>query len=45
MELSERLRMYRKKAGLSQQDVANELNIQRQSISRWETEVSQTKGY
>ena len=37
MSLGERLLDLRKKAGLSQEDVAEKLNISRQTISRWET--------
>lgn len=35
----------RKRAGMSQEKLANELNISRQAVSRWETGVSQTKRY
>jgi len=45
MGLAERLKENRERLGLSQGDVAEKLNIIRQSISRWETGVSQTKGY
>lgn len=45
MELSERLKKARENAGLSQQNVADSLNISRQSVSKWERGVSQTKGY
>lgn len=37
MGLSERLKENRERLGLSQGDVAEKLNITRQSISRWET--------
>lgn len=37
MGLSERLKGNRERLGLSQGDVAEKLNITRQSISRWET--------
>lgn len=45
MVLSEQLRASRENMGLSQTDVAKRLNITRQSISKWENGVSQTKGY
>ena len=37
MNLSEKLKNAREKAGLSQKDVAEALNISRQSVSKWET--------
>lgn len=43
--LAEQLKLYREKSGLSQASVAEELKISRQSISKWENGVSQTKGY
>lgn len=36
MELHERLRELRKKAGYSQEELAEELNISRQAVSKWE---------
>lgn len=36
MELANNLKYYREKAGFTQEQVANELRITRQSISRWE---------
>ena len=36
MELKERLAQLRKARGLSQNDLAEELNVSRQAISRWE---------
>jgi len=41
MTLAEQLKANREKMGLSQTDVANKLNITRQSISKWEN----GKGY
>lgn len=35
-----RIAALRKKAGMSQEDLAKELNISRQSISKWESGVS-----
>lgn len=45
MTLSEKITIHRKKMGWSQEDLAAQLNISRQSISKWEVGVSQTKGY
>lgn len=36
-ELSERLRQFRKNAGLSQEQLAEALDISRQAISKWES--------
>lgn len=41
MALSDRLRLHRENKGLSQTEVANQLNVSRQSVSKWET----GKGY
>lgn len=38
MKLGERLYNYRKKTGLSQEDVASKLNVTRQTVSKWETD-------
>lgn len=43
--LNENIRNLRKAKGLSQEDLAIKLNIVRQTISKWEKGVSQTKGY
>lgn len=45
MPFNQNLKYARKKAGYSQGDVAKKLNISRQSISKWENGVSQTKRY
>lgn len=37
MDVPERLAALRKRAGLSQEDVAERLNVSRQAVSRWET--------
>lgn len=37
MELQEKLTQYRKEKGLSQVEVAEELGVSRQAVSRWET--------
>ena len=35
----------RKEKGLTQEQLAEQLNVSGRTISRWETGVSQTKGY
>lgn len=35
----------KKNAGLSQTELAKELNISNRTVSKWETGVSPTKGY
>lgn len=37
MSLGEKLLELRKKAGLSQEEVADKLNVSRQTVSKWET--------
>ena len=36
IELANRLLQYRKNSGLSQEELAEKLNISRQSVSKWE---------
>ena len=38
--LNENIKSYRKKNGLSQEDLANKLNVVRQTVSKWETGLS-----
>lgn len=40
MRLGEKLYSYRKGAGLSQQELAERIGVSRQSVSKWETDVS-----
>src|SRR3712207_1163231 len=40
MIISEKIMSLRKKMGWSQEDLANELNVSRQSVSKWETGAS-----
>jgi transcriptional regulator with XRE-family HTH domain len=40
MTLGERIAYYRKKAGYSQEGLAERLGVSRQAISKWETGVS-----
>jgi transcriptional regulator with XRE-family HTH domain len=42
MTLGNHLYNARKKSGLSQEDVAAKLGVSRQTISKWELEVSQS---
>lgn len=37
MEFSEKLQMLRKSKGMSQEDLANELEVSRQAVSKWES--------
>ena len=37
MEFSQKLRSIRKKNGISQEELANQLNVSRQAVSRWES--------
>ena len=41
----ENLKAMRKAKGYTQQELAMKLNVVRQTVSKWETGVSQTKGY
>lgn len=45
MSLGNSLFNARKKSGMSQEEVAERLGVSRQTISKWELGVSQTKGY
>lgn len=45
MKFNEKLLDLRKKKGLSQDEMGYELGVSRQTISKWESGVSQTKGY
>ena len=40
MALSDKLYMIRKKSGLSQEQLAEQLSVSRQAISKWESGVS-----
>ena len=37
MNLGEKLREHRKKAGLSQEELAEKLSVSRQAITKWES--------
>ena len=43
--LSENIKAMRKSTGLSQEELAVKLNVVRQTVSKWENGVSQTKRY
>lgn len=43
--LNENMKAIRKSKGLSQEELAVKLNVVRQTISKWEKGVSQTKRY
>ena len=45
MNLEEKLQMLRKKNGYSQEQLADKIEIARQTVSKWENGVSHTKGY
>lgn len=45
MEISEMIKEARIKKGMTQQQLADSVYVTRQTISKWELGVSQTKGY
>ena len=45
MTLGEKIISLRKQRGLSQEELAITLGVSRQAVSKWESGVSQTKGY
>ncbi len=45
MSFSENIQKLRKAYGISQEQFASQLNVSRQAVSKWESGVSQTKGY
>ncbi|WP_442862968.1 helix-turn-helix domain-containing protein [Blautia sp.] len=45
MDISEKILQLRKAKGFTQEELAEKLNVSRQSVSKWESGVSQTKGY
>ena len=42
MKLCDKIMQARKKAGMSQIDLADAMGVSRQSVSKWETGVSQS---
>lgn len=45
MTLGEKICKLRTKRSMTQEQLAEKIGVSRQSVSKWETEVSQTKGY
>lgn len=45
MEIGNQIKKYRTELKLSQEELADKIFVSRQTISNWETGVSQTKGY
>ena len=45
MILADKIIEERKKNGWTQEDLAQKLGVSRQSVSKWESGVSPTKGY
>lgn len=45
MILADKIIQLRKKSGWSQEELAAQMGVSRQSVSKWESGVSQTKGY
>lgn len=45
MSFGENLKNVRKQRGVTQEELAEILGVSRQAISKWESEVSPTKGY
>ncbi len=45
MMLNENIKAIRKQRGLSQEELAIRLHVVRQTVSKWEKGVSQTKRY
>lgn len=45
MGLKENIADYRKKMGLTQEQLAEKCNVSRQAVTKWESGVSPTKGY
>lgn len=42
MKLNEQIRVHRKKAGLTQEQVANYLGVSTPAVNKWESGVSQS---
>ena len=45
MKLAEKIVTLRKQRGWSQEELTQQLSVSRQSVSKWESGVSQTEGY
>ena len=42
MSLAEKITMLRKQKGWSQEELSNQMDVSRQSVSKWESGVSQS---
>ena len=45
VKIGSMLQKLRKEKGMTQEQLAEKLGVARRTVSRWETGVSQTKGY
>ena len=45
MSIADRIQTLRKSKGISQEELADKIGVSRQAVSKWESGVSQTKGY
>ncbi len=45
MTIADRIQNLRKTKGISQEELADKIGVSRQAVSKWESGVSQTKGY
>ena len=45
MTIGQRITALRKERRLSQEELGEQVGVSRQAIYKWESEVSQTKGY
>lgn len=45
MSFSDNLQVLRKRNNLTQEQLAEQLEVSRQAVSKWESGISQTKGY
>lgn len=45
MSFSDNLQVLRKRNNLTQEQLAEQLEVSRQAVFKWESGVSQTKGY
>ncbi len=45
MSFSDNLQVLRKRNNMTQEQLAEQLEVSRQAVSKWESVVSQTKGY